>query len=47
MLFGPKREKVNFIMRILMICNPTNEIGGACSTCGGGEKRVQGFGGKT
>jgi hypothetical protein len=24
-----------------------NEIGGACSAYGGGERRVQGFGGKT
>jgi hypothetical protein len=24
-----------------------NEMGGACSTYGGGEGRVQGFGGKT
>jgi len=45
-------------MRSLMICTPhpllfgrkkieKNEIGEACSTYGGEERRIQGFGGET
>jgi len=43
-------------MKSLMICFFTkyclsdkieNEMGGACGTCGGEERRVQGFGGET
>jgi hypothetical protein len=47
----------NHIMRSLMICiahpilvgcsNGENEMGGVCSTYGGEERRVQGFGGET
>ena len=46
----------NYIMRSLMICNfhpccsgdqiEKNEMGGACSACGGEERRIQGFGGE-
>ena len=46
----------NYIMRSLMICasHPIfvgdkieNEMGGACSSYGGEERRIQGFGGET
>ena len=47
----------NYLMRILIFFVPQpilcgykiekNEMGGACSAYGGGERRVQGFGGET
>jgi hypothetical protein len=51
-----QRGGENYIMRSLMICSPRpiflgdklemNEMGGACSTYGGEERRIQGFGGE-
>ena len=32
---------------IVRVIKSTSEIGGACSAYGGGERRVQGFGGET
>jgi len=37
----------NYIMRSLMICTLHSEMGGACSTYGGEERCIQGFGGQT
>ena len=51
------RNGENYIMRSLMICTPhkyylsdqieKNVMGGACSTYGGEESFIQGFGGET
>jgi hypothetical protein len=54
-IFGPKRDEVIGEWRKLhneelndLYCDKIkkNEMGGACSANGGGERRVQGFGGK-
>jgi hypothetical protein len=54
---GRKITIFNFIFVLISCLNYThycagdkiekNEMGGACSAYGGGERRVQGFGGKT
>ena len=50
-IFGPKRGDLqengeDYIKRSLIVCDQIkkNEIGGACSTYGGGGRFIQGFG---
>jgi len=54
-IFGPKRDEITGTWTELyngeqMVCTPhqiENEVGGTCSTYGGQERCIQGFGGET
>jgi hypothetical protein len=46
-VFGPKRDEVTGGWRTLLYKEISDVTGGACGTCGGQQRCIQGFGGET